>query len=85
MYSDMGVRTSADGLTDWTVALIKIPDGINYTKGSTQELGLRFTSSNGNYTFDVAYVAVVDSVEEAEMLLGEGETYVDLGESWATR
>lgn len=85
MYSDMGIRTHADGLSDWTVALIKIPDGINYTKGSTQQLGIRFTSQAGEYVFDVAYVAVVDSVEEAKLLLEEGETYLDLGESWTAK
>ena len=83
LYSSIGTRLCMGGLTDWTVALIKIPDGINYTKGSNQQLGVRLTASGGEYIFDVSYFAVVDSIDEAKLLLEEGEEYVDLGESWA--
>ena len=79
-YSGMGTRTVLGGLSDWEVVLMPIPDGseeapFHYTKNSTQPLGIRFTSSSSEYIFDVAYVAVVDSPEEAAMLLDEGEEY----------
>ena len=81
-HSSIGTRTCSGGLSDWIVALIQIPDGKNYTKNSEQQISFRLTTSAGDYIFDVAYFAVVDSVDEAKLLLEEGETLVEYGDKW---
>ncbi|MBP3376570.1 MAG: hypothetical protein J6L83_07380 [Clostridia bacterium] len=82
LYTSIGTRVCTGGLSDWTVALIAIPDGKNYTKNSEQQLGLRLTTSGGDYIFDISYIAIVDSVDEAKLLLEEGETLVEYGDKW---
>ena len=86
-YSHIGTRKCPIGLSYWSVALIKIPDTIGdtpvrYTKNSEQEIGIMFGVGNSPYIFDVAYIAIVDSPEEAALLLEEGEVLVDLEDSW---
>ena len=39
------------------------------------------TANDGDYV-DIAYIAIVDTLEEARSLLVEGETYYDLGTNW---
>ena len=80
-FATLGVRENTDGLSDWQVAIIEIPDGLNYTKNAEHKIGVRFDTGS-EYVFDVAYVAIVDSKEEAALLLEEGEVLVDLGSSW---
>ncbi len=87
-YSSIGSRSCVAGLSYWSVALIKIPDtvgdaAVRFTKGSEQEIGIMFGVGNSPYIFDVAYIAIVDSPEEAALLLEEGEVLEDLGESWS--
>ena len=74
LYSGLGTIQGADTMGDWQVAVIEIPDDINYTCKSEQEIAVMIASF-GSYTFDVAYVAVVDSVDEAKGLLEDGEDY----------
>ena len=81
-YSGIGTRKCPTGLSYWSVALIKIPDGINYTKNSEQEIGIMISTESSPYILDIAYLAIVDSPEEAKLLLREGEVLEDLGESW---
>ena len=87
-YSGIGTRKCPTGLSYWSVALIKIPDAIdgkdvNYTKNSEQEIGIMISTDSTPYIFDIAYLAIVDSVEEAKLLLREGEVLEDLGERWS--
>ena len=81
-FSGLGQRVCTDGMSDWYVDIIKIPDGKNYTKDSEQKIGIRITTG-GAYTLDIAYAAIVDTPEEAQALLREGETLVDCGSSWS--
>lgn len=83
-YSSLGERSCPAGLSYWSVALIKIPDGadMRFTKGEEQEIGIMFTVGNSPYIVDIAYMAIVDSRDEAELLLEEGEVLEDLGQSW---
>ena len=86
-YTRIGERKCPTGLSYWSVALIKIPDvigenAVRYTKGEELEIGIMISTSSSPYIFDIAYVAIVDSPEEAELLLEEGEVLEDLGDSW---
>jgi hypothetical protein len=41
------------------------------------------STENSPYIFDIAYLAIVDSPEEAKLLLKEGEVLEDLGDRWS--
>ena len=82
-YTSIGQRKCPTGLSYWSVALIKIPDEIRYTKNAEQEIGIMFSVGSSPYILDIAYFAVVDSPDEAKLLLREGEVLEDLGQSWA--
>ena len=74
-YSQIAVKTASAGEGKWAVALIEITESAtNYTTGSEQEIGIMISVS-GNYLIDLAYVAIVDSEDEAKTLLEEGETF----------
>lgn len=70
-------RTSVGKLAPsatWKVQVFEIPDNCaSYTVNSQQNLYFMVGSQAGS--FDVAYLAVVDNVDEAVLLLGEGETF----------
>ena len=58
----------------WKIQVLEIPDNCaSYTVNSQQNLYFMVGSQAGS--FDVAYLAVVDNVDEAILLLGEGETF----------
>lgn len=84
--NDLTVNLGERGYTqlhnDWTVVVIDLSDLEHYRVG---ELGNFYAmiTTNSSYVFDIAYAAVVDSLEEAEGLLEEGESYVDLGKKWS--
>ncbi len=74
-YSAVATKTvpTCDG--KWTVALIEITSDMTYyTTDSEQEIAIMISAS-GTYALDIAYVAVVDSEDEAKTLLSEGETF----------
>ena len=73
-YSYLGAFNGGETMSEWKVAVIKIPEGIRYTCNSEQEIAVMIATS-GAFTLDVAYVAAVDSVDEAKGLLGAGEDY----------
>ena len=73
-YSYVGEFSGTEEMSDWKVAVIKIPDTARYTCNSEQEIHLMIASF-GTYTIDIAYVAVVDSIDEAKGLLDAGEDY----------
>ena len=73
-YSYIGEFSGTEEMSDWKVAVIKIPDNVRYTCNSEQEIHLMIASFDA-YTIDIAYVAVVDSIDEAKGLLGAGEDY----------
>ena len=55
-----------------------------YTTDSEQKIYFMITTGGSTpYVVDIAYVAVVDSIDEMKLLLQEGETYVDMGQNWA--
>ena len=84
-WSEIGTLQLRDmaGVGDdgWRVAVIAIPDGIKYTKGSNQQIYIQMTSGSGNTTLDIAYCAVIDTLGEVKGLLGEGENYYYHGTS----
>ncbi len=82
-YSSVGALSGGDTMSDWQIAVIKIPEGKNYTVSSEQELGFMILTDGAAYTFDIAYIAVVDSLDELSGLLEEGESYVDYGDSFS--
>ena len=68
---------------EWRVALVDVSANAQWTVGSAQQIYIMLNpNSSDEYIFDVAWVAVVDSVDEMKMLLREGETYYDLGNNW---
>ena len=68
---------------EWRVALVDVSANAQWTVGSAQQIYIMLNpNSTGEYIFDVAWVAVVDSVDEMKTLLREGETYYDLGNNW---
>ena len=85
LYSSVGALQLSDmagvGADGWRVAVVAIPDGINYTKGSNQRIYFQMTSGSGNTTLDIAYCAVIDTLDEVKGLLGEGEGFYYYGTS----
>ena len=73
------------GADGWRIAVVAIPDGIRYTKNSTQRIYFQMTSANSAYIFDIAYCAVIDSLDEMKSLLAEGETYYYHGTSLSNK
>ncbi len=73
----------SDTPTDWRVEVIDLSTSADYgydiKTGTANKLYLRIfygtTGAHKGYTFDLAYMALVDTPEEARMLLMEGETY----------
>ncbi len=70
---------------EWRVAFIDASGAAKWTSdGSAQSIYMMITiGGTGDYTFDVAWAAVVDSVDEMKTLLRDGETYYDLGSDWS--
>ena len=79
-------RTSVGVLTasaNWKVQVFEIPDNCaTYTVNSDQRLYFMIGSSPASC--DVAYLAVVDSLEEAILLLGENENFY-LGDAYLNK
>jgi hypothetical protein len=73
-YSYLGTFTGSETMSEWRVAVIKLPENGKYTCNSEQEIAIMLATS-GAFTFDVAYFAAVDSIDEAKELLFEGEDY----------
>ena len=75
-------ETVEDGYTgDWVVAVIDVSgyEGFD-AEGEELPLLVRFT----HYcTIDVEYVMMTDELSDIRGMLGEGETYVDRGNSFA--
>ena len=84
LYKDVGVIIGDSAMGDWRVALVKIPEGKNYTVGSTQEIYFMLLTS-GAYTIDVAYIAVLDTIDEISYLLEDGESYYYYGGSFSNK
>lgn len=78
----LGVRGFTEVHKDWTVVVIDLSELSSYTVGATGNFYAMVTASGG-YVFDIAYMAVASSLDDVNALLEEGETYVDLGKSWA--
>ena len=70
---------------EWRVAFMDVSGNPEWTSdGTAQSIYMMITTGgSGAYTFDVAWVAVVDSVEEMRTLLTSGETYYDVGNDWS--
>ena len=69
---------------EWRVAIIDASASAQWTSdGSAQSIYMMITTGSGTYTVDIAYVAVVDSIDEMKLLLQDGETYFDMGTNWA--
>lgn len=70
---------------EWRVAFMDVSGNPEWTSdGTAQSIYMMITTGgSGAYTFDVAWIAVVDSVEEMKMLLTAGETYYDVGNDWS--
>ncbi len=69
---------------EWRVAIIDASASEQWTSdGSAQTIYMMITTGAGEYVVDIAYVAVVDSLDEMRTLLQDGETYVDMGTNWA--
>ena len=67
---------------NWRVAIMDVSANAQWTSdGSAQSIYMMMTTGL-TYTVDIAYVAVVDSIDEMKTLLQPGETYFDLGNSW---
>ena len=73
-YSGLGTVAGAETMSEWRVAVIELSDLDNYTVDSEQQIYIMIASF-GTYTFDVAYAAVVDDIDEARTLLDSGENY----------
>ena len=78
-----GVKVDADGYLaneDGTRKMFNY----GYTCESEQAIYFMLTTGGSTpYVVDIAYVAVVDSLDEMKMLLKDGETYVNFGTNWA--
>ena len=73
---------------NWVTIVIDMSTGVQYTVGKTAPLYLSFytTANNAaNYSFDVAYVALVDSIADAEAVITAhcDNTYINAGTSTA--
>ena len=66
---------------EWRVAVIDLSLCEPYSCGSSDVINimLRVGGSPTNYVVDVAYAAVVDSLDEVDYLLTEDEVYYDYG------
>jgi hypothetical protein len=66
---------------EWRVAVIDLSLCESYACDSNDTINimLRVGGSPANYVVDVAYAAVVDSLDEVKYLVGEDETYYDYG------
>jgi len=73
---------------EWNVVVLSLEDLTVYTededgKSAVYVMLTTYKPSGAeSYYVDIAYAAVVDSIEEARTLLDEGETYIDLGKSF---
>ena len=70
---------------EWRVAFMDVSSKAQWTSdGTAQSIYMMITTGGtGTYTFDIAWVAVVDDVDEIKSLLTEGETYYDVGSDWS--
>ena len=53
------------------------------TEGIINFYAMFTTNAGCDYTFDISYIALVDTLDEARSLLADGDTYWDLGTSWS--
>ena len=83
LSADIGIRGFTSYHKDWAVVVIDLSELSCYSVGETGNLYVMITIS-GNYTFDVAYAAIANTLDDVNSLLEDGESYVDLGTSWAT-
>ena len=67
---------------NWRVAVMDVSANAQWTSDGSEQTIYMMMTTGVTYTVDIAYVAVVDSIDEMKTLLQEGETYVDLGNSW---
>lgn len=79
LTENIGVRGGTALPSSWTVAVIDLSAQENYVCNSTGQIYIMLNPSAA-YSFDVAYVAIVDDLGE---ILSEGDAYVDYGTSFA--
>ena len=82
-YKSVGDISGDETMGDWRIAVIKIPEGKNYTVNSEQEVGIMLLTDGKAYTIDLSYVAILDELSELSELLEEGEDYYYHGESFS--
>lgn len=71
----VGTQAAADlPANEWRVAVIDLSHVAAYARGTTAPIYIMLTTGGTYYTFDIAYAAVVDSVDEARALITD-ETY----------
>ena len=67
---------------EWRVAVIDLSHVSAYARGTTAPIYIMLTTGGTYYTFDIAYAAVVDSVDEARALITD-ETYYLYTGGWS--
>ncbi len=76
-----GEISAASVSSAWQTTVIDISDLPGYEKGASQKLLVQFRNTAA---MDIAYLAIVDDIDEARSLLTDGETYY-LTDSFANR
>lgn len=67
---------------EWRVAVLDASENSQWTSDGSAQKFYIMMNPNAAGIVDIAYVAVVDTIEEARSLLVDGETYYDLGKVW---
>ncbi len=65
----------------WVVAVIDLSHVGNYSCDTTNPIYIMLNPNQSNYTFDIAYAAVVDDVDEARKLISD-ETFALYTNGW---
>ncbi len=78
----LGIRGHSNYHNEWTVVVIDLSELSCYAVGESGSFYAMITVSE-NYVFDIAYIAIANTLDDVNSLLDEGESYIDLGTSWA--
>ena len=85
----LGSYQSRDGMPgdDWRVAVVSLENVSSFTAdadGKSTVYVMLETYSSISYNVDIAYVAIVDSLDEMKLLLDEGEDYYYYGAKFSS-
>jgi hypothetical protein len=80
--NQVGTQSGAGFPTSWSVAVIDLSHVENYECDTTNPIYIMINPGHSTYTFDIAYAAIVDDLDEVKELITE-DTFLLYKDGWS--